>query len=326
MNHSSKLRLAIVSDIHYAGAGEKERRDFPYVAIKSPLRRFLTRQFRHWIWHRDPFAHNHLLDQFIAQSSGADLVVANGDYSCDSIGIGVMDKAAFQSASECLGKLRQAFGSRLRAVIGDHEIGKMMMSAERGGLRLESFQRAQDGLKLEPFWREEIGRYVLLGITSTLVALPVYEVEALPEERAAWRKLHKEHLAQIREVFAALRPEQRVLLFCHDPSALPFLWRDESIRAKLRQVERTILGHLHTNVVFGLSRWLSGMPVIGFLGHTPRRLSAALREARHWKSFRPLLCPSTAGTQLLKDGGYYLVDLDPDGSAEARFEFHPFKW
>ena len=320
------MRLAIISDIHYAGDGEKARHDYPYVAIANPLRRFLTRQFRHWVWQRDPFAHNHLLDQFIAHSSGADLVVANGDYSCDSAGIGVMDEPAFQSASECLGKLRQGFGARLRAVIGDHEIGKMMMSAQRGGLRLQSFERAQSGLKLEPLWREEIGRYVLLGITSTVAALPVYEVEALPEERNDWRDLREEHLARIREAFAGLRSEQRVIMFCHDPTALPFLWREEKVRAKLEQVERTILGHLHSNLVFGLSRWLSGMPEISFLGHTPRRLSSALREARHWAAFNPLLCPSTAGTQLLKDGGYFTVDLDPEGREPARFEFQPLKW
>jgi len=326
VKHLSKVRLAIISDIHYAGDGEKARHDYPYVAIANPLRRFLTWQFRHWIWQRDPFAHNHLLDQFIAQTSGADLVVANGDYSCDSAGIGVMDEPAFQSASECLGKLRQGFGARLRAVIGDHEIGKMMMSAQRGGLRLKSFERAQSGLKLEPLWREEIGRYVLLGITSTVAALPVYEAEALPEERNDWRDLREEHLARIREAFAGLHSEQRVIVFCHDPTALPFLWREEKVRAKLEQVERTILGHLHSNLVFGLSRWLSGMPEIGFLGHTPRRLSSALREARHWAAFRPLLCPSTAGTQLLKDGGYFTVDLDREGREPARFEFQPLKW
>jgi len=326
VNQSSKLRLAIVSDIHYAGEGEKARYDYPYVAIRSPLRRFLTWQFRHWIWQRDPFAHNHLLDQFITQTSDADLVVANGDYSCDSAGIGVSDDPAFQSASECLDKLRRAFGSKLRTVIGDHEIGKMMMSAQKGGLRLASFEGAQSELKLEPIWREEIGCYVLIGITSTLVALPVYEAEALPEERAGWKALREEHMAKIREMFDDLRSDQRVLLFCHDPSALPFLWREEAVRSKLGQVERTILGHLHSKLVFGLSRWLRGMPTIGFLGHTPRRLSSALREARHWAPFKPLLCPSTAGSQMLKDGGYYTAELDLIGATSARFEFHPLKW
>ncbi len=320
------IRLAIVSDIHYAGAAEQERRDYPYAGIRSPLRRFLTRQFRHWIWQRDPFAHNLLLDRFIEANADADLVVANGDYSCDSIGIGVSDPASFESADECLSKLRRAFGDRFHSVLGDHEIGKMMMSAERGGLRLASFERAKGGLKLQPFWRVELGRVVLLGVTSTIAAMPVYEAEALPEERAEWRRLQAEHLTEISGAFASLRPEQRVLLFCHDPSALPFLWQQEKIRAKIGQVERTIIGHLHTNLVFGLSRYLSGMPEIRFMGHTPRRLSRALRQARHWAPFKPLLCPSPAGSQLLKDGGYFTVKIDDAGTGPAIFEFHRLGW
>jgi len=200
------------------------------------------------------------------------------------------------------------------------------MSAERGGLRLASFERAKSGLKLEPFWRVELGRVVLLGITSTLAALPIYEAEALPEERVEWRRLHDEHLARISQEFASLRSDQRILLFCHDPSALPFLWQQEKVRAKLAQVERTIIGHLHTKLVFGLSRHLSGMPEIHFLGHTPRRLSRALRQAWHWAPFKPLLCPSPAGSQLLKDGGYYTVELDETGSTASQFRFKSLGW
>ena len=136
-------RLAIVSDVHYAGAAEQERRDYPYAGIRHPLRRFLTRQFRHWIWQRDPFAHNHLLDRFIEANASAEVVIANGDYSCDSAGIGVADQPSYESADACLGKLRRAFGDQFHPVIGDHEIGKMMMSAERGGLRLASLERQQ---------------------------------------------------------------------------------------------------------------------------------------------------------------------------------------
>ena len=167
----------MVSDVHYASAAEAARRSLVYEPITGPLRRWLVRQYRHWIWLRDPFAHNHLLDRFIAGTAGADLVVANGDYSCDSAYIGVVDEATFQSARECLGKLRGAFGGRFRATIGDHEIGKKMLAADLGGLRLASYQRAQGGLGLEPFWREEIGHYVLLGVVSTLIAFPIYAAE-----------------------------------------------------------------------------------------------------------------------------------------------------
>ncbi len=326
MSGSLPCRVAIVSDIHYAGADEVARRDHLFAAISNPLRRLLVRQYRHWIWLRDPFAHNHLLDRFLDRAAGADLCVANGDYSCDSAYVGVMDAAAFQSASICLGKLRGRFGPRLRATIGDHEIGKKMLAADEGGLRLASFDRAQSDLGLDPLWQLEIGNYLLLGIVSTLAALAVYEPETLPEERERWRQLRAEHLSRIRVTFAALRATQRVLLFCHDPSALPFLWREEAIRSKLPQIERTIIGHLHSNLVFRQSQRLAGMPTIRFLGHTPLRLSSALREARHWIPFKPLLCPSPAGIQLLKDGGYYLAELDPAGKAPARFAFNPLKW
>lgn len=320
------MRLAIVSDVHFAGPGERERVDYPLWGVEGAVTRAVTRLYRNFIWQRDPFAHNHLLHRFIEGAAGADLVVANGDYSCDSAGIGVADAPSFESAAECLGHLRAAFGEKFRGVVGDHELGKLMMSSGRGGLRLASHERTVNGLRLEPFWRMEAGRYVLLGVTSTLVALPIYEREMLAEERTRWEVLRAAHLREIRGAFEELRPEQRVLLFCHDPSALPFLWREEPVRARLAQVERTILGHLHTRLVYGVGRCLSGMPEIHFAGHTALRLSRALREARHWRAFRPLLCPSPCGCQLLKDGGYFVVELDEEARRPAQFQFRPLAW
>src|ERR1043166_7415713 len=164
------LHLAIISDIHYAGAAEARRLDHQFAGVTNSLRRLLLKQYRYWIWLRDPFAHNHLLDRFLEETSEVDLCVANGDYSCDSAHIGLLDDAACESARECLGKLRHQFGTRFRATIGDHEIGKKMLAAERGGLRLASYRRAQADLELEPLWRVEIGNYLLLGMVSTLAA------------------------------------------------------------------------------------------------------------------------------------------------------------
>lgn len=253
-------------------------------------------------------------------------MVANGDYSCDSAYVGISDDAAFQSAQICLNKLRGQFGERFQATIGDHEIGKMMMGASEGGLRLRSYERALEELHLQPYWQLEFGAYLLVGVTSTLIAFELFEDEARPEERQAWRELRRQHLEALRQTFSGLRPGQRVLLFCHDPSALPFLWREDFVRAKIDHIERTIIGHLHTNFVYHQSLRLAGLPAIGFLGHTPRRLSRALREARHWKPFRPLLCPSMAGVQLLKDGGYYIAVLDPQAHAPLATMFHPLRW
>ncbi len=182
---------------------------------------------------------NHLLDQFLKHGMRAEFVIANGDYSCDSAFVGMSDDAAFQSAQECLGKLRDKFAPNFRAVFGDHELGKLSLFGGRGGMRVASFHRAQNELGLEPFWQMELGNYVLIGVVSSLIALPIFEPDTLPEERAEWMRLREIHLGEIRNAFSNLKPEQRVILFCHDPTALPFLWEEEMVRAKLPQLEQT---------------------------------------------------------------------------------------
>ena len=172
------------------------------------------------------------------------------------------------------------------------------------------------------FWAFEIGVYVLLGVTSSLIALPVFHPDILPAERPEWEQLRVEHLALIRGAFDALRPSQKVILFCHDPSALPFLSREESVRMKLPQIEQTVIGHLHSNLIFWKSKLLAGMPRIGFLGHSAKRMSSALNEARCWRPFKVRLCPSLAGIELLKDGGYLTAQLDLSGAEPARFKVH----
>jgi hypothetical protein len=190
-------------------------------------------------------------------------------------------------------------------------------------MRLASWRRAIDETGLRPFWQFNIGNYVLLGLVSSLIALPVFEPDCLPKERAEWNRLREEHFCRIRNAFTALDSKQRVLLFCHDPTALPFLWQDETIRARLPQIEQTIIGHLHSKLIWWKSRLLAGMPHITFLGHTAKRLSAALRQARHWRPFHVRLCPALAGIQLLNDGGFLTAELDPEIVRPARFRFHP---
>jgi hypothetical protein len=315
--------LGILSDIHYASAAERARgKDYELREIPNPLVRAFATVFRRFVWLREPLGKNYLLDQFLEQGDAFDYVITNGDYSCNSSFVGLSDDAACESARECLGKLRQRFGARLRANYGDHELGKRSMFSACGGLRLASWRRARQDLGLSPLWQIEIGRYVLLGFASSLVALPVFEAEMLPAERPEWERLRAEHLAEITAAFAALRPEQRMLLFCHDPTALPFLWREESVRAKLPQIEQTIVGHLHSNLVLWKSRLLAGMPPIRFLGHTVQRLSTALSQARYWRPFHVRLCPALAGIELLKDGGYCTVELDPEARDPIRFRFH----
>lgn len=314
--------LGILSDIHYAGPAEQARGgDYEYRELRNPLKRHLIRLHRRYVWLREPLQQNHLLDRFLDQAGPMDYVVANGDFSCDSLFVGLSDDAAFQSAAECLGKLRARFGPRLTITFGDHELGKINLAGNRGGMRLASFHRAIGELGFRPFWRLDLGRYRLMGVTSTLVALPLFHTDMLPEERPEWERLRARHLEEIREAFVGLEPDQRVLLFCHDPTALPFLLSEPTVRAKVSLIEHTILGHLHTNLVLRLSRLLAGMPTLRFLGHTAGRMSHALHEGRHWRPFRVRLCPSLAGVELLKDGGFYRVQLDLAGQRPARFDF-----
>ena len=319
----SRSTILIVSDIHYAGAAERVRNGFQWRGLNSPLTRQLARSYYHHIWLRDPFAHNHLVDRALAHPEEPALVIANGDFSCDTAHVGLSDDAAFQSAQECLGKLRTKFAGKLHCTIGDHELGKIWLFGGAGGPRLESWRRTTIDLGLQPFWQVAWHDYILIGVCSTLIALPVFEPELLPAERAGWEQLRAVHLAEIRAAFARLRPDQRVLLFCHDPTALPFLGREGVVRERFPQIEHTIIGHLHTQLVFRQSRLLAGMPTIPFLGNAVRRMSMALREARCWRPFRVRLCPSLAGVELLKDGGYLTGTLDSESREPARFQFHP---
>src|SRR5512139_3481902 len=107
--------LGIVSDIHYASAAEQARgRDFEFRTIANPLARACARAYRRFLWLREPFRQNHLLDRFLEVRETFDYVVANGDYSCDTAFVGLSDDAACASARECLGKLQRRFGDRLR--------------------------------------------------------------------------------------------------------------------------------------------------------------------------------------------------------------------
>lgn len=320
---ASLCKLGILSDVHYASAAEQARGcHYETDCISNPALRLAVRAYRRFFWLRDPLQKNYLLDRFIDRVGEPDYVIANGDYSCDSISIGLSDEAACQSARECLDKLQRKFGDRLQVNFGDHELGKVSFFGGRGGMRLASWHNAQKALGLQPFWRLTIGRYVLIGIVSSIVALPVFVHDTLPEERPEWERLRAAHLADIRRAFSTLAAEQRLLLFCHDPTALPFLGEEPAVQSKLPQIEQTIIGHLHSDLVLWKSRWLAGMPRINFLGHTAKRLSAALRRGKYWQPFRVRLCPSLAGIELLKDGGFLTVELDPKAERPLVFQRH----
>lgn len=322
---TDEFRVLVVSDIHYASDAEKARRGYECRVVRSRLQRVLLHLFRRWIWLADPLAHNHMLGRFLASAGDGDVVVANGDYSCDSAFVGLSDDAAFASAAQAVARLRDQFGARLVAGFGDHELGKTSLLGGVGGPRLRSYERAVGELGLEACWRRDLGAWVLLGVVSSLVALPVFEPETLADERPRWQELREQHLDRIRTEFTSLEPRQQVVLFCHDPTAIPFLWEEAAVRERVDRIALTVIGHLHTPLILWKSRLLAGMPVIRFLGNSVRRMSAALREARRWRTFRVTLCPSLSGCQVLKDGGFGRLRLAADGSG-CRWATHHLPW
>lgn len=320
------MRLTVFSDIHFAGAEEQQRRGFESRVIRNPALRLLARGWRDWFWLRDPLEHGHRLDQLIGANPDPDLVVANGDFTVDTAFVGVSDNAALASASEALARLRTAYGDRLLATIGDHELGKTSLFGGAGGLRLESWRRCESALGLTPVWRRDFGPWSLIGIASTPVAFPVYAPDATAGERPEWAAIHSDLLTRVDTLLEELGPERRWLLFVHDPSALPFLRRLPAVERRLPQLALTVIGHLHTPSIFALANRLAGLPEIAWLGTTVRRHSAALREARVWRDFHTVLCPSPTGIQLLKDGGWLDLELDPDGREPIRVFRRHLPW
>jgi hypothetical protein len=311
-------RFAVASDVHYACDIEKARgNDYEQRTIANPLLRVFVHYYRRFFWARDPFARNYLLDDFIA-ATDVDHAVICGDLTCDTGFVGASDLAAFQSADECLKKLRARFRHGVDVIYGDHDLGKVTFFGGAGGMRLDSLDIMRNRLGCPEFWTRNIGDYVLIGVSSSLVAFPSFEAEALPDERERWTALRAEHIAAISQAFEGLPARAKVILFCHDPTALPYLHEVPSVRARLPQIECTFIGHLHSRLILAKSRLLAGMPTIRFLGHTVAKLSKALGRARLWKPFNVILCPALAGIELLKDGGFCEVELDPSGSAPLR--------
>ena len=313
---ASRRSIAILSDIHYAAGGRaSSRRQLRFTRHPRADRAPGRPSDRCFIWLNDPFQKNYLLDRFLQRSEEPDYVFANGDYSCDSRFIGVSDDASLESARECLTKLRKRFGSRLRVTFGDHELGKVSLVGGHGGMRLASWYRAQNELGIEPFWCLRIGRYVLIGIVSSLVALPVFEPDTLPEERNEWERLRKDHMAEIRKSFEALDSAERVVLFCHDPTALPFLAEEPAIQARIGQIEQTIIGHLHSNLFLWKSRLLAGMPRIDFLGHTAKRRELGLASRQVLDSVSGPLVPEPRRDRTAE--GWWLSDRQPGFSCRS---------
>lgn len=321
------LKLLVVSDIHYAGPQEQTRTGYEGRTASNTVQRFFLQLYRDNLWLKNPLGHNHFLDWFFELCGEADLVVANGDYSCDSAFIGLADDAAFESAEICLSKLRKRFGAKLRETYGDHELGKKSLVGGVGGLRVEAFKRCRDRLKLKPFWKLQRGAYVIMGVTSTLIALEAMIGEAPVEEREEWRGLREKHIEEIDQAFQELERGQRVILFCHDPTALPFLAQIHSVRSQWGRIEQTVLGHLHSQFILDTAHRIGGItPEVNFAGVTISRITRALRKVKSWEPFKVVLCPSPTGVQLFKDGGFLTVELDSEDPKPLAWRVHPIPW
>jgi hypothetical protein len=79
-------------------------------------------------------------------------------------------------------------------------------------------------------------------------------------------------------------------------------------------------------VILRQSQILSGIPKISFCGPTVLRNTSALSQAKSWRAFNILLCPSLPGLQLTKHGGFYEMTLDPSGESCASFKLHSIRW
>jgi hypothetical protein len=318
--------LLVLSDVHRSGAREQERRGFDSRAVSSPLLRTFQRVYRRHVWLDDAMAHNHLLGAILRRVPDPQFVVANGDFTLDTAFVGVSDDPAFESAAEALGELRAAYGSRLRCTIGDHDLGKKSFVGGAGGVRRRSLERCESDLGLPRFWYADFPGWRWIGMTSTLAAWPVFRPETLPEEIGWWESAHARHLAEIDSLFTdANAAGLQTVLFCHDPTALPFLRQLPGVRAALPRIGATVIGHLHTRLVLRMARLLAGIPRVEWAGHSIRRYTAALNQARCWREFRVTLCPSPTGIELLKDGGFLTSEWPPLRGI-VQFQAHRLPW
>ncbi len=320
------MRLGVLSDLHVLGPGEAVRAMEIARGLgtgSSWLTRGLHRALyrirrRFWNWH--PHARWQCFVRALDEIARfePDWVVATGDYGGDALGVGVSDALTFESVAGALDLIRATFPSHARFVFGDHDLGKYSTELGRGGIRLASLTRGEERLGIRSFWHEVDGPFHLIGINSTLFTLDLFMPEALPAELPAWEEYRARHLAEVNAAFEELPDDARVLLFCHDPGALSALHGLMAVRARLPQIERTVLGHLHAQRLFTFTRLLGRLPPLSKRYPVARIISAGARDAHLWARFRPIVCPSTFGLGQHVGGGVLLLSAEDDGPLVTR--------
>lgn len=324
-NGAKRQRILVITDIHYASDLERSRGDYESHTVSNPLLRILLRQYRYYLWRRDPFGWNYYLDRFIENAGEADLIIGNGDYCCDSAFIGVADDPALASAKLCIGKLRDAFGEKFIGIIGDHDLGKKSMFGGYGGMHLKSWERCEGELGLKPFFQLEFGQHVLIGLNSTLIGLPSNKADCAEADWHEWEAMRLAHLETFRDVLSQLDKDQRLLLFVHDPSALPHLAEHDWMREHYHRIDGTFIGHLHSEMIINMTRVLAGMPRIHGLGHTALKMSTALGKAKEWQPFKVNLVPAPGGIQMHRRGGFGEILILQGGENNISFKIHSLR-
>lgn len=320
------MRLAVISDIHVLGPGEHER-DRELVSdigrqhgvFRGTWRRFLHgARSRFWNWKPEYRRACFLKALEDMQGFHPDWVIANGDYGGDAEGIGLSHEGTYESAAGVITLMREIFPDRCHFIFGDHDIGKYSTVMRQGGIRLASLDLGERQLGIRSFWHEHIDEFHLIGINSSLFTLEHFLPEALIEEIPEWRRRREAHEERVTEAFAALDPDARVILFCHDPSALGALIHNPVINEKKKQIELTVLGHLHEPRLLSLIQRLPRLPKWKPRYPVARIISEGIRSAQTWSLFNPIVCPSPFGTGHHVSGGLLYIQKQEDGRLIAR--------
>lgn len=314
------MRLAILSDLHVLGPGEHEQTN-EYLRtlgdddsrVKRRVRRGLNR-VRNRFWHSHPEARAACFVQALEQVSAfnPEWVVVNGDYAGDHLGVGLSDDHTFESAHHVVDLIREVFPARSIFNFGDHDIGKYNTVRRCGGIRLKSLERGNQ-LGLQSFWKREYHGHMLIGVNSSLITLDLFLPEALTEEVDTWRELQREHLKLIRETFAALPADEKVVVFCHDPAAITRLDEIPEVRAVKDQIQCTVIGHLHSPFLLRWTQWMRHLPVLHGAYPIARIVSHGAQGAKTWSGYRPVVCPSTYGVGNHVSGGVLFIEENPVG-------------
>ena len=320
------MRIAVISDIHVLGPGEARRshRIAHDLGARHSLlarkwnRALLRVRRRLWNWHPEFREAVFLRALDHIAEFGPDWVIANGDYGGDASGIGISDDESFESVRRVIGLMRGTFPGRCRFVFGDHELGKHSTELKRGGIRYESLRRGETALDLQTFWHERDGGFHLIGLTSTLLTLDLFLPEAVSAEIPRWIERRDELVGRIRETFAAFPSDARILLFLHDPSALGALEAIPEVRARLPQIEHTIVGHLHAPGLLPLVGLLARLPRLNPKYPVARIIAHGARGARRWPAFKPIVCPAVFGAGHHFSGGLLFLEADAENRLRVR--------